>query len=154
MATIESGNPDRSIALTIEVQSIMQSRQKYRYTYGLILIALVASGSALAGNRVTIPVSITVNSDGSGEAHGSLGDVYNSFDTVQFISCWASSGLGICNVKNTAGLTKSCSTTDPEQIRTIRALTTDSAMYMNWNASGTCTSLSTNTGSIFHPKKP
>jgi hypothetical protein len=51
-------------------------------------------------------------------------------------------------------VTRSCSTTDPNHLATIRSLSSDSYLIFFWNTSGVCTSVQVQTSSTNEPKAP
>jgi hypothetical protein len=72
---------------------------------------------------------------------GDLGYVRNTPDTVQYLGCFINGASAICQARNSAGLAKSCITTDPDKVNALRSLNGDSRLAFGWNADGTCSSI-------------
>jgi hypothetical protein len=129
--------------------------KRFRFERAMIAAAavgLLASTSALAGMLLELPVVID---DATLSASGSLGNVRNSSDRTQYISCELNSDFGgRCFAANTAGVTRSCITGDPDVMNTIAALNGDSYLIFYWNESGTCTSVYVSVESFSAPKEP
>jgi hypothetical protein len=125
-----------------------------RYRLGLRVLgfaaALLASTVALAGFRSAQQVLIF---DAGRFANGDLGYVSNTTDTTQYIGCENLSGFGYCYAKDPNGLSRSCSTSDPNLLAVIRSLNGDSYLIFWWDTSGHCTSIEVDNGSYGVPKK-
>src|SRR3982750_4031802 len=94
-----------------------------------ILAAVLTMGAfastAVAGSQTWYEV--TINTVGAKPyATGDLGYARNSADSNQYIGCDATATLGGCYAVNSAGLYKSCTTTDPAMIEMILTLKGDS----------------------------
>lgn len=113
-------------------------------------VGLLASASAFAGQLVGQPVAIL---DSNHQASGDLGFVHNSSDRVQYIGCQLGGGFGYCYAMNSAGVNRTCITSDPAKISIMRSLKSDSTLVFFWNDSGTCTSVSVSNSSVYSPKK-
>ena len=61
---------------------------------------------------------------------------------------------GICNARNAAGVTRSCSTDASNYLYIITSINSDSFVQFKWNASGKCTMLIVETKSANQPKQP
>jgi hypothetical protein len=125
-----------------------------RYQAGLWTLAfagaLLASTAALAGFRSGEQVYIY---DIDRLAHGHLGYVHNTADNTQYIGCYSNQSVGSCYARDSAGLTRSCTTSDANHIATIRSLSSDSSLYFWWDSSGYCTNVHVNIGSSSSPKR-
>ena len=111
----------------------------------------VFSSVALAGIKSTEQVIIQ-DTGPKPFAAGDLGYARNTADQVQYIGCTSSPTFGICYAVNAAGLSKSCSTTDPTLMALIRSLNGDSYLFFNWNTDGTCRLINVSNNSKFAPK--
>ncbi len=102
-----------------------------------LLVALLAStASVSAGYRGVIQVYID---DTYRYAMGNMVDARGSADGVQQVSCvLTSTGLGGCQAANTSGGYRSCYTTNPDLVNTIRSIGDDSHIYFQWNPDGSC----------------
>lgn len=95
--------------------------------------------SAQAGSRRVLQVVID---DTARSASGALGAARQSTDSAQFISCYNEAGpLAVCVARNSAGLQRACTTTDPRHVATIRALRSDSHIFFAWRENGQCRSV-------------
>lgn len=103
-------------------------------------VLLAAAGIAQAGYKYLIPVYIN---DASRYAHGSLDGALRSADGVQYIGCNRSTSNVYCFAMNDAGLSRACSSTDPNMIAVVRAMSNKAYLYFAWDTAGNCTSLST-----------
>lgn len=115
---------------------------------GLALLA--AAGSAMAGFTNHYQVNVSGNT-----AWGSFIGARNSADATQFIVCASvnfsgSSTYGTCQVRTAAGINKSCTTTDPAHLESIRGLSNESYIYLRWTDAGICDYIYTSTGSPYH----
>ncbi|MCO7223185.1 hypothetical protein [Pleionea sp. CnH1-48] len=113
----------------------------------LVVLSLISS-MLYAGYAATFEVTISGNL-----AYGSLRDVRYSSDSTQYISCYTQhplggSSYGSCMARNAAGTYKSCFTTDPGMLATIRSLgSTSDYVWFIANASGGCERISVVSGS-------
>lgn len=125
----------------------------------LVILSVAAlcasSGLAMAGMRFSAEVYIN---DTYRTAGGSMTDARGSADTRQFIGCYhyydsASSSpyLGFCQASNSAGLTKSCSTTNSAIVQSIRSISSESNISFAWNTDGTCRYVLVNNNSYYKP---
>lgn len=121
------------------------------------LAALFASsGLAIAGLRFTSEVYV---SDTYRSAGGSMTDARGSADTRQFIGCYhyydtlggATPYVGFCQAANSAGLTRSCSTTNSAIVQSIRSISAESNISFSWNSDGTCRYVLVDNNSYFKP---
>lgn len=127
-----------------------------RFRFERVMIAaaavgLLASTTALAGMLQELPVVID---DAALSASGSLGSVHNSSDRTQYIGCNLGRFGGHCYAQNTAGVTRSCVTQDPDVMNTIASLNGDSHLIFYWDQSGTCTAVYVSIESFSAPKEP
>jgi hypothetical protein len=90
--------------------------------------------------------------DASSFANGDLGYVHNTPDTIQYIGCTSSGGSAWCFARNLAGLSRSCSTSNATLLSAIHSLNGDSYLIFGWNASGQCTFINVENGSLTAPK--
>lgn len=92
---------------------------------------------------------------GSTTAYGSFVGARNSADNTQYIYCASvnfttSTPYVLCGARDAAGVSKSCTSTDPAHMEAVRGLSNESYVYMRWNATGHCDYLYISTGSTYH----
>lgn len=105
-----------------------------------VAVLLAAAGIAQAGYKYLIPVVVN---DTSRFAYGSLDGALRSADGIQYIGCNRSATNVYCFATNDAGLQRACSTTDPNMIAVVRAMSNKAYLYFTWDTGGNCTSIST-----------
>ena len=118
------------------------------------LCALIGMSSvALAGSRANMLVTID---DNAKVASGALGAAFNSNDSTQYIGCYTFAGHGMCIAQNSAGVTRSCATSDPENLAVIRSISGDALLRFEWDDAGNCRpfGISIAHWSYSRPKKP
>ena len=96
---------------------------------------LSISAIAAAGTRWGYQVSIN---DGSRYAVGTMTDARGSADVNQMIGCHHNTSFASCHATNSAGLSRSCTTTNAALIEVIRSISPESYIYFVWNTDGTC----------------
>ena len=114
------------------------------------------SGLALAGLRFTEEIFVNDNYKTAG---GTMTDARSSADTRQFIGCyhWSTTSVGgaplqgFCQASNSAGLTRSCSTTNSNLIQSIRSISSESYINFTWNTDGTCGYVFVSNNSYYKP---
>ena len=122
----------------------------HRIVAAALAMGLFAS-TAFAGYKTSHEV--TINTTGSKPyATGDLGYVRNTPDSIQYIGCQATNTLGDCYAVNSAGLYKSCSTTDAALIELILTIKGDSNLFFSWNPDGTCKGIRVRNDSLAAPK--
>ncbi|MGH8106120.1 MAG: hypothetical protein ACREO2_07365, partial [Arenimonas sp.] len=92
-------------------------------------------------------------------AGGTMTDARGSADNQQFIGCYsyydtmggAAPYMGFCYASNSAGMTKSCSTTNSAIVQSIRSISAESYIGFSWNADGTCRYVLVNNNSYYKP---
>lgn len=120
---------------------------------------LLAGGVALAGLKLSLPVTVIRNADGSGTASGAMGAVRNSADGTEVLTCAtttvAGSVTGSCSAINAAPIpvNLTCTTTDSEMVAAIRSVTTDSFVKFLSDNTGKCISITVENASYYEPKK-
>ena len=114
------------------------------------LVTAAMSLTAIAGEKDTHEVTFDPNKP---FVQGALGNARNSVDAVQYIGCQLNSSSALCVAVNSAGVTHSCSTTDPTMLANIRALNGDSWFAFKWDAvSGVCNLIMVWNDSRYAPK--
>lgn len=106
-----------------------------------------------AGTRMLFNVLVSRAPDGSqGDASGTLVDARGSADNIQIIGCSiVAGGIGWCYARNSAGVSGSCSTTDPDLLAAIRSVTDESYISFNWYNGSTCSDIVIHKYSHFKP---
>jgi hypothetical protein len=122
---------------------------------------------AQAGANTNAPVSITINSDGTGTASGAMGAARGSPDSSQFVTCsihinGPSGSTWGCSAQNaTTSATCAVDTTDVQWRAAFTYFTEmmnpDSYVQFQWktvNGSSVCTVLRVENDSRYVPKLP
>lgn len=112
-------------------------------------------GSAFAGwKNNSAQVSVSTSS-----ASGSIGAARNSADNNQQLGCssynaGANNVYGYCFAINSTGTYKQCYWQGTAWLNTINGINDNSYLWFNWDASGNCTFIYTNTDSANPPPAP
>jgi hypothetical protein len=114
-----------------------------------MVLGLFGAASALAGNRFAAVVFID---DNVRFASGSLGGAHNTTDRVQFIGCSVGPFLTQCFARNSAGMQRSCVTSDEVLVANARAINGDSLINFSWNTGGQCVGINVENSSRPPPK--
>jgi hypothetical protein len=126
------------------------SYKMQRALAGALATGMLASLPAVAGSQFDIGVFIL-----EGLAQGFIGSTRNSSDSVEFLNCFTQgSGIGGCSARDETGLTRSCTTTDPGHLATIRSMRGDTSVQFTWDTSGRCVTIYAAVGSQAPPKLP
>jgi hypothetical protein len=127
---------------------------------GLAASLLAATGMAVAGLKLDVPATININGS---YAYGALGSARNSSGTYQAIGCsvdgWVYNGTGYsavsCFAQDSSGNYASCYTSNSDTMaRAVTGMTSDSYVYFQWDATGSCTYISSENNSYWAPKQP
>ena len=123
----------------------------HRIVAAALAMGLFAS-TAFAGNKSVYEV--TINTVGAKpNATGDLGYVRNTADPYQYIGCEATATLGNCYAVTSAGVSKTCTTTDAALIELIRSIKGDSNLYFSWSSTdGSCKNIRVRNDSLAAPK--
>jgi hypothetical protein len=109
---------------------------------------LLVSGGAFAGAKFSNPVYFSGNS-----FQGSFGSIRNSADTIQYLYCQRRSTSASCWARNASGQYRVCNTSSPAHLDLLDSLGNSSHLYVNYDTSGTCTTLFHAIGSVYEPMK-
>lgn len=97
------------------------------------------AGDVSAGLKNTTSVVVISNMNMS----GALGLVRNTANNTEHIGCWNNgNGVASCSARTAGGTFASCTTSTAGHLLAIRSMNGDSYININYNAAGTCTSLS------------
>lgn len=123
---------------------------KSRVFMGAAALAALLSIAAIAqaGSRWVYQVGIN---DTYRFAVGTMADARGSADSVQMIGCYHNAGFANCYATNSAGLSRSCTTSDPAMMSAIRGIGSESYVYFQWNTDGTCSYVFVENGSRWKP---
>jgi hypothetical protein len=131
--------------------------QELLLTGSLVLVC----GIAVAGAVQSVPVTVTVNPDGSGSADGNMATARNSHNTVEFIGCGTRRvdggpvrgilAFGFCQAASADEVTGYCETENPKMLEALQSITAYSYIRFTWNADGTCRSIGNSTQSFYIP---
>jgi len=117
---------------------------KKKYVLMLTLLVTVAvSGAAFAGYTLSVPVTVTATT-----FSGALGSARNSADATQYIFCKDNGTSAFCGARDSAGTTKSCTTTAAAHLDVVRSMVDTSRIDVTFSG-GTCTSVSQVNGSYY-----
>ena len=116
---------------------------------GLCAATAVALASAGLGSPVIISDSLHM-------ATGNLGTASKATD-MQLIGCFAwtadTGNWGICQAMDGTGKSRSCFTSSPNHLQSIRAINGDTHVTFQWNpATGNCTAIMVDNSSNLEPK--
>lgn len=128
----------------------------------LVTIGILAlcSSIALAGKVQSVPVTVTVNADGSGQASGNMATARASANDVEYIGCGVrkfddgaggSTSYGFCQASDAAAVTAFCSTDNAELLDAISNVADYSFVTFSWNADGMCRMVGVSTQSFYIP---
>lgn len=120
----------------------------HRTLVGALAMGVFAT-TVFAGSQLSQEVTIK---DTKGFAYGDLGYARNTADTVQYIGCSVTGVIAVCAARDSTGLTRSCSTSDPDLMALARSLNGDSYLSFSWDGSGFCTTLQVRNYSWLAPK--
>jgi len=128
--------------------------------FGLTALGLLVAGTAYAGQKWPTFPNGNVNIDQTNRtAYGWISGARNSTNTNERISCevYGSSGGwrgAVCSFSDDRNNNALCSTTDPNLVDAIKFVQSDSYLWVAWDTSSRCTSVSTYTDSAYAPKAP
>jgi len=124
------------------------------FSYRRLVVALamgVITSTAFAGLTSSQEVTISTSAV-KPYATGDVGYVRNTPDSTQYIGCEYTATTGDCFAVNSAGLYKTCTTTDPALIEVMHSISGDSNLFFTWNPDGTCKSIRVQKDSMPAPK--
>lgn len=104
-------------------------------------LALV--GVVSAGYKITVPVSVYSTS-----FTGAMGSARNSADSLQYLFCRDNGTNAFCGARDSAGTSKSCTTTNPAHLNIIRSMVGTSRLGISFSG-GICTSMYQVNGSYY-----
>jgi hypothetical protein len=123
-------------------------------------VLAMSSTLALAGRVNVIPVSVTLNADGSGGASGNMASARAAANEVEYIGCGvratadSSGGASVyafCQANDAAGTLGHCSTENRELIHVVQHAADYSFITFRWNAAGQCQFIGISTQSFYIP---
>lgn len=123
---------------------------------------VLGSSAAMAGLVSEVPVTVTLNPDGSGTANGSMTTARFSKNNVEYIGCGLrrnDDGAGgvflfaFCQASTADEIVGFCETDNPALIASIGDQDDFSFIVFGWNAAGECRSIGNSTQSFYIPKK-
>jgi len=123
----------------------MKVSTRAAWALGLGAIAVTAAAGQHLSHEVTFDTAKPY-------ARGSMADVRNSADTVQWIGCFNLGTSGQCTAVNSAGVQHSCSTTDPAKLAMIGTIHEDSYLAFRWDPNGICVSIEVSSYSSYATK--
>ncbi len=123
---------------------------KLRTFLGAAVAAALLSTAMIASAGARLVYQVGIN-DASRFAVGTMADARGSSDNVQTIGCYHNTGFASCYATNSAGLSRSCTTTNAALIEVIRSIGSESYLYFQWNTDGTCSYVFVDNGSRWKP---
>jgi hypothetical protein len=130
--------------------------KKLLLTGALVLV----SGMATAGLVNSVPVTVTLNADGSGLANGNMTTARFSANTVEYIGCGTrrmdngaggATAYGFCQATSADSINGFCSTGNVELLEAMQSISAYSYISFSWDADGVCRSIHTSTQSFYIP---
>ena len=126
---------------------------------------LLVSSLVFAGATNAVPVTVTLNEDGSGDALGDMVTARFSESTVELIGCGVRSfsdgvggviEFGFCQARmedgSEEGLRGFCNTTNAGLLDAMKTTSNFAFVTFRWDANGECTNLGFSTQSVYIPK--
>jgi len=126
------------------------------FTASLVL----ASGIATAGLVQSVPVTVTLNPDGSGSANGHMVTARFSVNDVEYIGCGTgriddgaggATAYGFCQASTGDKVVGFCSTDNKEVLEAIQSISSYSYIRFSWDAEGICRTIHNSTQSFYIP---
>ena len=123
-------------------------------------VLMLASSAAIAGLVSVLPVTVSLNPDGSGSANGNSTSARFSKNNVEYIGCGVrrfEDGVGgvfvsgFCQAADAANVQGFCSTENPALIASIGDQDDYSFVTFSWNSDGMCRSIGNSTQSFYIP---
>ncbi len=108
----------------------------------LLAAALCFTGVALAGSKYTGTGNVVINraADGSGNASGYLGHIYNGPAMKQWIGCQRNENDNVmCHaIDEVSAMPVACSVKSPFLAQSVSSISPDARIAFYWNTQGTC----------------
>jgi hypothetical protein len=124
-------------------------------TAGFAALTLALAGVALAGSKFTGNGSVVIvkNADGSGNASGYLGHIYNGTGKNEYIGCqkYATGGID-CRARTEANELAFCASGSAYLGNAIGTLAPDTRLTFRFNAEGQCVGITITHSSEFQDK--
>jgi hypothetical protein len=128
----------------------------------LMAIGLLALSSsiAMAGRVQSVPVTVTVNADGSGNASGNMASARASANDVEYIGCGVRKFIdgtgaviasGFCQAGDAAGVIASCFIDNADLLDAIENVADYSFVTFSWNTDQQCRMIGISTQSFYIP---
>ncbi|MDC3961262.1 hypothetical protein [Polyangium jinanense] len=137
---------------------VVQNKGKVAIAVAGILAMGAVTTKALAGLKVSVPVTVNL---ASGTASGSIGTARNTANAIEWIGCGISYTTGggplvTCQATNTTGTSLSCvaDTTDAWMLDAVESMPSEAFISFHRNAGGRCDSIEWRNHSYFEPKLP
>ncbi len=122
---------------------------KQRLVCMVVIVTLCVMEVALAGFKTDAPVLVDDTSFA-----GSIGGARNTADDFSAIACGDDGAIVSCGATDSAGNTRICVTSDPNHMAIVRGMMTDSSsLAVEFDGTGTCTSMIHLNGSALQPKQ-
>ena len=125
--------------------------------YFILLLVVTLCGLMTACENKSYTVALTVNSDGSGTAAGTLSGVRYSSNSVENIYCKLDHSTNLnCFAKDATGnfaqcTSKTTETNHDNMVLAARGLQAGSQLNFAWNSAKVCTTLSVTIGTSYAP---
>jgi hypothetical protein len=128
--------------------------------WAALALMVFASAAAVAGRVQPAPVTVSLNPDGSGSAHGDMLTARGAPNDYEFIGCGVrksddgvggAHSYGFCQAMNAAKESAFCSTENSELLKAIQSIADYSFITFSWRADGVCRSVGVSTQSFYLP---
>ena len=131
------------------------------YWMTLVAAGLVGTTSAYGGTKFQMPISITINADGSGRMSGTLGSTRNTPDQLVAMNCAFTVALFAGTITKTATCWGNdlqrqlmCNTHNPDLVDAAGRVTGDSQLVVEVDNNGNCVTIQVQAASWAPPKAP
>ena len=117
---------------------------------------MLCTHAALAGSKFTGNghVQITKNADGSGQASGHIGMIYNMVDNNEWLGCQKSATNAVfCHAKNLDQTVVSCATSSAFLANAVSSISPDARLSFRFDANGKCTNITVTHSSEYEDKR-
>ena len=120
----------------------------------------LSSAAAMAGLVQSVPVTVTLNADGSGSANGAMTTARFSANDVEYIGCGVRKfddgaggviSYGFCQASDEKGNVGFCSTENAALLEAVQSISAYSFITFAWNKDGTCRLIGNSTQSFYIP---
>jgi hypothetical protein len=125
-----------------------------------VVVLVLGSSAALAGLVQSVPVTVTLDEDGSGSANGNMVTARAAANAVEYIGCGVrkvdngiggATAFGFCQASSADSVEGFCSTDNVELLQAIQSISDYSYVTFSWNIDGVCQLIGNSTQSFYIP---